>query len=176
MRFHGQGRISVLDFGLIRVCTPSERDIQERTLRAWTAGEADELLAVLGTAGYLPSAGPDLVEAAEAHFASLSPLLGADEERTVRPADAAALVDVYLDERFDHLRQGGTIPGPLVFHHRLNLGLHAVLGALGARANWRRISAESWPWDRSPAPGPLGAAHDRWRRGAADRTDPGAHR
>ena len=46
---------------------------------------------------------------------------------------------------------------------RINLGLFALLGELGATANWRAISEEIWPFAQGPASTPMGGAEAAWR-------------
>ncbi len=48
---------------------------------------------------------------------------------------------------------------------RINLGLYALLGELGATANWRRIADELWPFVDGPPSTPLGEAEAAWLRG-----------
>jgi hypothetical protein len=40
--------------------------------------------------------------------------------------------------------------------------LHAVLGRLRARANWRRIAFELWPFTDGPPSTPMGEAEAAW--------------
>lgn len=167
LRFHGDGRISFLDFGLVRAFDPVDQALISASVQAWIAGDAEALLAVLTSAGYLSSPHPELEADVHRFFGSFYPLLAHDGPVTVRPEHTSELIDTYLDERYEVLRKHGGIPAPLLFLHRLNLGLHAVLGRLGATANWRRVSAESWSGDHEPAPGPLGLAHRRWQEGRA---------
>ena len=57
----------------------------------------------------------------------------------------------------------GACPPAFVIIQRINLGLYAIFGQLGATANWRRISEELWPFaDREPST-PLGIVEARWR-------------
>ena len=43
-------------------------------------------------------------------------------------------------------RQYATVPRAFVFIQRINLGLYALLGELGATGNYRRIAEELWPF------------------------------
>ena len=46
----------------------------------------------------------------------------------------------------------------MVIIQRINLGLFAVLGELGATGNWRRIAEEIWPFVDGPAVDAAGRA------------------
>jgi hypothetical protein len=45
---------------------------------------------------------------------------------------------------------------------RINLGLFALFGDLGARGNWRRIAEELWPFVDGPPSTPMGEAIAEW--------------
>ena len=45
---------------------------------------------------------------------------------------------------------------------RINVGLIAILGRLGAEANWRRIAEEMWPLTDGPPSTPLGKEEATW--------------
>jgi hypothetical protein len=49
-----------------------------------------------------------------------------------------------------------------VFIQRINLGLYAILGELGARGNYRRIAEELWPFVGAPPSTELGEAEAQW--------------
>ena len=56
------------------------------------------------------------------------------------------------------------VPPAFVIVQRINLGLFAVLAALGATANWRRLAEEMWPWVEGPPSTPLGELEHGWAR------------
>jgi hypothetical protein len=58
--------------------------------------------------------------------------------------------------------KSANVPPAFVITQRINLGLHAVLGRLHARANWRRIAAEIWPFVDGPPSTPMGHAEATW--------------
>ena len=50
------------------------------------------------------------------------------------------------------IAQYATVPRAFVFIQRINLGLYALLGDLGARGNYRRLAEEVWPFvNRAPS-------------------------
>jgi len=54
------------------------------------------------------------------------------------------------------------MPASFVIIQRINLGLMAILGDLGATANFRRIANELWPWVDGPPSTPMGEAEADW--------------
>jgi hypothetical protein len=49
-----------------------------------------------------------------------------------------------------------------VFIQRINLGLYAILGELGATGNYRRIAEELWPFANGAPSTALGRAEADW--------------
>jgi hypothetical protein len=80
---------------------------------------------------------------------------------TITPAYASAIVRRFFDAR-GPLAPYSDVPREYVIMQRINLGLYAVLGSLNARANWRRIAEEIWPFRNGPPSTPTGEAEARW--------------
>jgi hypothetical protein len=49
-----------------------------------------------------------------------------------------------------------------VFIQRINLGLYAILGELGASGNYRRISEEIWPFADGEPSTEMGRREAEW--------------
>ena len=49
-----------------------------------------------------------------------------------------------------------------MFIQRINLGLYAILGELGATGNYRRIAEELWPFANGAPSTELGRAEADW--------------
>ena len=75
---------------------------------------------------------------------------------------ASAVVRRFFDVR-SPLAQYVSVPRSYVILQRINLGLFAVLGELGATADWRAIAEEIWPFVQGPPATPMGAAEAAWR-------------
>ena len=54
------------------------------------------------------------------------------------------------------------MPARWTILQRINVGLIALLGRLGAEANFRRIAEELWPITDAPPSTPLGEAEAAW--------------
>ena len=63
-----------------------------------------------------------------------------------------------VDNRTSSISQYATVPKAFVFIQRINLGLYALLGELGATGNYRRIASELWPFVDGPPSTELGSA------------------
>ena len=68
-------------------------------------------------------------------------------------------------DRSSPIAQYATVPRAFVFIQRINLGLYALLGDLGARGNYRRLAEEMWPFANAPPSTAIGAAEHEWLRG-----------
>ena len=80
---------------------------------------------------------------------------------TITPAYASAIVKKFFDAK-GPLAPYSDVPRTYVVLQRINLGLYAVLGSLNARANWRRIGEEMWPFVQAPPSSPMGVAEKEW--------------
>ncbi len=67
-----------------------------------------------------------------------------------------------LSGPYAHVAKASNVPPAFVITQRINLGLHAVLGRLRARANFRRIAEELWPIVDGPASTPMGELEAEW--------------
>jgi hypothetical protein len=83
---------------------------------------------------------------------------------------ASAVVRRFFDVR-SPLAQYVSVPRSYVILQRINLGLFAVLGELGATADWRAIAEEIWPFVQGPPATLMGEAEADWRasRGGTER-------
>ena len=91
---------------------------------------------------------------------------------TITPEYASATVRQTFNAQSPVTRHT-TLPASFVLVQRINLGLYALLGRIGATANWRRIAEELWPWVDAGPSTPLGEAEAAW---LADRGDAQAGR
>ena len=87
-----------------------------------------------------------------------------DQVVTMSPEYAAESVRRIFDLSgpYAHVAKASNVPPSFVISQRINLGLHAVLGALHATANFRRIAEELWPIVDGPPSTPMGEAEAAW--------------
>jgi hypothetical protein len=65
-------------------------------------------------------------------------------------------------DRDSPISQYATVPKSFVFIQRINLGLYAILGELGATGNYRRVAEELWPMVNGLPSTPMGEAEAEW--------------
>ena len=167
--FQRGGRVTFLDFGLVRHFTPAE--LQPLLAMARTIcveHDPGAFRASLENAGFLRPGAPLSTQAITDHLAVFY-----DTIREPGPVTITSDYASSVARRFFDLRSPAAayiaVPRPYVILQRINLGLFAILGELSATADWRAISEEIWPFTHGPAATPMGEAEAAWlaRRHAA---------
>jgi predicted unusual protein kinase regulating ubiquinone biosynthesis (AarF/ABC1/UbiB family) len=160
--FHEDGRVTFLDFGLVKHFSDSEMNTFISMVKS-AAYESDipTFRAVLENAGMLQRDAP--VETADVgtYFGRFYEPVRKDEEITWTPEYSKGIVRHTFD-RSSPIAQYATVPKPFVFIQRINLGLYAILGELGASGNYRRISQEIWPFADGAPSTEMGRREAQW--------------
>jgi predicted unusual protein kinase regulating ubiquinone biosynthesis (AarF/ABC1/UbiB family) len=161
-RFDPSGRVTVLDFGLVKQLGPAEFDSLMHVLDGVLAQDSQATTDAMVESGFLDRGhglSPDRV------FACVSAPYRAyfDDEFTFTPAYTSDALRSLLDVRgpYADVLQALDMPASFVLLDRLVWGVSAVLGQLGATSRWRGIVAE---YREGAAPAtPLGEAEAAWR-------------
>ncbi len=165
--FHRGGRVTFLDFGLVKHFSTAELEPLMRMNRdICIEHDAGAFRRTLESAGFLRAGAPVSTEAIVDHLAVFYDTIRESAPLTITSDYASSVVRRFFDVR-SPVAQYISIPQSYVILQRINLGLFAVLGELGATANWRAISEEIWPFAQGPASTPMGEAEAAWlaRRG-----------
>ena len=160
--FHGGGRVSFLDFGLVKYFTDEDLAPLEDAAR-FLAIENDgvRFRDALERAGFIQRGAPVSTEVVVEHLGHFYRTVLRDAPMTITREWASDLVRRYFNTR-GPLTPYSDVPRAYVILQRINLGLYAVLGSLEATANWRRIAEEIWPFRLGPPSTPIGEAEARW--------------
>jgi predicted unusual protein kinase regulating ubiquinone biosynthesis (AarF/ABC1/UbiB family) len=160
--FHGDGRVSFVDFGLVRYFDEAEMATFVAMVRA-AAYDRDPAAfrAVVERAGLLRRGAPVSTADAGAYFSQFYEAVREDRPMTWTKEYASGIVRHTFD-RTSPIAQYATVPRAFVFIQRINLGLYALLGDLGATGNYRRLAEELWPFTAGPPSTPLGEAEHAW--------------
>jgi predicted unusual protein kinase regulating ubiquinone biosynthesis (AarF/ABC1/UbiB family) len=160
--FHGQGRVTFLDFGLTKRFTEAELEpLQEAARFLAIEHDHEGFRRALERAGFLQDGAPVSTDAVIDRMGQFYETVMRDEPMTITSEYASGLFRRYFDARTP-LAPYTNIPRTYVILQRINLGLYAVLGSLNATANWRRIAEEIWPFRNGPPSTPIGEAEARW--------------
>jgi predicted unusual protein kinase regulating ubiquinone biosynthesis (AarF/ABC1/UbiB family) len=160
------GKVSFLDFGVVKRFTPADYNLTLEIGRtvAIEPNPATHRVAV-EKAGFF-SPGNPLSDDQIFRFSSiLWSYMAEDRPITVTSASASETVRQYLfkGEEFAELNKWGAVPPQFVILQRITVGLTAVLGRLNATANWHRILKELW--FGGPPASPLGEQEAIWLEG-----------
>lgn len=163
--FQRDGTVTFLDFGLVRYFSEPEVDVFVRMVKAAVHdNDPAAFRSVVEEAGLLRSGAPVTTEQVREYFADFYSTSGADATMTWTKDYASSIVRHTFDNS-SPVTQYTTVPRTFVLIQRINLGLYALLGDLGARGNYRRIAEELWPFTQGPPSTPLGEAEAAWLAG-----------
>ncbi|MEY4366550.1 MAG: hypothetical protein RLZZ305_1894 [Actinomycetota bacterium] len=160
--FHGGGRVTFLDFGLVKHFTADEMEMFQSMVRsAVLDGDMAEYRRIVEEAGMLQKDAPVSTEDAGDFFAHFYEPVR-ESRRIEWTSGYATSIVRHTFDRTSSIAQYATVPRSFVFIQRINLGLYAILGRLGCAGNFRRISEELWPMTAAQASTPMGELEAQW--------------
>ena len=161
--FHGNGRVTFLDFGLVKHFTMDElAPLMAMAGSLCVRDDPEEFRRGMVRAGFLRPDAPLSTETVVEHLAVFYATIRKPGPVTMTPDYASSVVRRFFDVR-SPVAEYVAIPRSYVVLQRINLGLFAVIGELSATANWRAIAEEIWPFVRGPASTPMGEAEVAWQ-------------
>ena len=163
--FSPGGRVTFLDFGLVKHFEPHDVDVMEHMIRAIVVDrDIGAYRRALDEAGLLPLTADFPDEEIDAYFGHFYDFVREDRPVTITPQWSSESVRRFFDSGSEHgeIMKAANVPPSFVIIQRINLGLYAVLGELNATGNWRRIAEELWPWAGRGPSTPLGEADATW--------------
>jgi hypothetical protein len=148
--FHGGGRVTFLDYGLV-----------EMVRHLCVDNDPEAFRRAMVQAGFLRPDTPMSTELIVEHMALFYDTVREAGPRTMTGEYASAVSRRFFDFR-SPLAAYAAIPRSYVILQRINLGLFALLGELSATADWRCIAEEIWPFVQGPPCTPMGASEASW--------------
>lgn len=168
--FHRDGRVTFLDFGLVKHFSPSEMTTFVAMVKSAAYDhDVPEFRRVVERAGMLRPGCPSSDEEVGEYFSQFYESVRHDHELTWSSEYASRIVRHTFD-RTSPIAQYATVPKAFVFIQRINLGLYALLGELRATGNYRRIAEELWPFTSGGPSTELAEAEQPWLRAVRTRT------
>ncbi|HJY00809.1 MAG TPA: AarF/UbiB family protein, partial [Streptosporangiaceae bacterium] len=161
--FHGGGRVTFLDFGLVKYFTAEEmQPLAAMVKHLCVDSDPEAFRRAMLQAGFLVPDAPVSTPLVVEHMAVFYDTVRERGPRTMTGEYASAVTRKFFDFR-SPLAAYARIPRSYVILQRINLGLFALLGELNATADWRCIAEEIWPFFQGPPCTPMGAAEAAWR-------------
>ena len=170
--FHRGGRVTFLDFGLVKHFSTEEMDTFVSMVRsAAYEHDATTFRGILERAGMLRPGAPATDDEIGEYFSQFYEAVREDRPVTWSPDYSSRIVRHTFD-RSSPISQYATVPKTFVFIQRINLGLYALLGELTASGNYRQMAEELWPFVAGPPSTPMAVAEADWLAGAMRVADP----
>lgn len=170
--FHGEGKITFLDFGLVKHFSESDTALFESLITNMVV-ERDfaSFRRTIESAGLLKPDQPFSDQAIGEYFSYFYDFVLNDAEFTFDEEYSAAGVRAIFETGGEHgeLKKVLNVPPSFVVLQRINLGVIALFAQLEARQNWRRIGNEVWPFVEAGPSTPMGEAIQRWGRASGMR-------
>jgi predicted unusual protein kinase regulating ubiquinone biosynthesis (AarF/ABC1/UbiB family) len=168
--FRSGGRVTFLDFGLVRAFAPEETRVFNQMIQTLVLdGDGDAYRRVLEDVGLLRGGAGLSTDQVVEYFGHFYALVREPGPFTVGSDYASETVRRIFD-RASPVAAAVDLPPMFVIVQRINLGLYALLARLEATADWRRIAEELWPMTDGPPATALGRLEAEWaRRRLADR-------
>jgi predicted unusual protein kinase regulating ubiquinone biosynthesis (AarF/ABC1/UbiB family) len=163
--FGGGGRVTFLDFGLVKHFTDEEmRPLAAMAKNLCVDQDPEAFRRAMEQAGFLVPGAPVATPMVVEHMAVFYDTVREPGPKTMTGEYASAVTRRFFDFR-SPLAAYARIPRSYVILQRINLGVFALLGEMSATADWRRIAEEIWPFVQAPPCTPMGAAEASWRAG-----------
>ena len=167
--FHGGGKVTFLDFGLVKHFTAAElRPLMDMARDLCVENDPEAFRRGLEEAGFVQPGAPLSTDVIVEHLAVFYDTIRKPGELTITGDYSSAVVRRFFDVR-SPIAPYAQVPRSYVILQRINLGVFALLGELTATADWRGIAEEIWPFVQAPPSTPMGAAEAAWRAERAQR-------
>jgi predicted unusual protein kinase regulating ubiquinone biosynthesis (AarF/ABC1/UbiB family) len=163
--FRPDGRVSFLDFGLVKEFSDQDIDVIRRLIETIVLRpDAAAFRQAMEDAGFLQRGAPVADDAVVEYFGHFYSHMRERGPHAITPEFASEVVRRFFDVRgpYAEVMRHANVPPEFVVVQRVNLGLFAVLAQLGAAADWRSVGEELWPWVNGPPAGRLGALEAEW--------------
>ncbi len=163
--FQPDGRVTFLDFGLVKHFTEPEIGVFGDMIQAMVIeGDTARYRRIIEQIGLLKPGAPVSDRQVHEYFSHFYEFVMHDEVVTITPQWSTDAVSRYFDPSgpYGPVIKAANLPASFVIIQRINLGLMAILGDLHATGNFRGIAEELWPWVDGPPASPMGEAEAAW--------------
>jgi predicted unusual protein kinase regulating ubiquinone biosynthesis (AarF/ABC1/UbiB family) len=162
------GRVAFLDFGMTKRVDVEQISLEEEVVKARIDQDPERLRQKLHELGFLRDPKRIDAERLMEHVDAVGGWYLEDGEREVTSEYVMGVIAAMSDPRSDFyaLMRRENVPANELMGRRMEIGVLAVLGQLGARRNWHRIAREWW-FDDPPATELGRLEREFWGAGAA---------
>ncbi|MCW2991967.1 MAG: hypothetical protein JWM73_2561 [Solirubrobacterales bacterium] len=140
------GKVAFLDFGMTKRLETEQIELEIAAIDAAVSGDPQRVRDALDEIGYLRNAAKVDPEKLMRHVKAVGGWYMVDEDLTIDADTVMTAMAAMTDPRsefYDLVRQQ-SLPADELMGQRMQTGVLAVLGQLGATRNWMRIGQEWW--------------------------------
>ncbi len=161
--FRPDGRVSFLDFGLVKRFEASDMTNAQDMITALVLdGDVREYRRTIERIGMLKPNAPITDDEFEEYFAYFYELVRTPGKQLVTHEYAAGMVRQFFDTNASPVPKHANLLPQFVVLQRINLGLYAILARLEARLDWLAITKEIWPFTDGAPSTELGREEAAW--------------
>jgi len=171
--FHEGGRVTFLDFGLVKHFEPEDTALFESLITNMVLDiDYAAFRKTIEDAGLLQPNQPFTNEVIGQYFSYFYDFVLHDGEYTFDEDYAQAGVKAIFETggEFGELKKTLDVPSSFVVLQRINLGVISLFAQLGATGHWRRVAEELWPFVGAGPSTPMGETIERWGRASKSRS------
>ena len=163
--FHPDGRVTFLDFGLVKRF--AQKDIDESASMISAIVLENDIVKyrqLVEDFGFLQKNAPLTNDEVEEYFGYFYKLIREPGEQLVTHEFAAAMVNQFFDvsSTTSRVPKFANLTREWVILQRINLGLYAILARLDAKLDWLGISRQLWPFTDGEPATELGRQEEAW--------------
>jgi predicted unusual protein kinase regulating ubiquinone biosynthesis (AarF/ABC1/UbiB family) len=139
-------RVAFLDFGMTKKLDPEQIELEQAAIDAAVRKDPEGLRSALHDLGFVKNPSKVDAERLMEHVKAIGGWYMEDREVTVDALRVMAAIAAVSDPRssFYRLMRRENLPADELMGRRMESGVLAVLGQLGATRNWYRIGREWW--------------------------------
>jgi predicted unusual protein kinase regulating ubiquinone biosynthesis (AarF/ABC1/UbiB family) len=166
--FERGGKITFLDFGLVKRFTESEtKFFEDLIVEMVIKGSASGFREMVERVGILAADSDVDDELVQEYFSYYYRYVLRDEPTTIDASYTEDGVDRLFNTSgpYGEVMKQLNVPPSFVVVQRITLGLMGLFAQLEATANWQAISRELWPFVAAPPSTPMGHEIARWEMG-----------
>jgi predicted unusual protein kinase regulating ubiquinone biosynthesis (AarF/ABC1/UbiB family) len=146
------GRVAFLDFGMTKRLDHDQIELDQRAVDAAVRDDPEALRETLHDLGFVKNPSKLDAERLMEHVMVVGGWYMEDRELEITPKLVMKVIESTSDPRSEYydLMRRESLPAQELMGRRMETGVLAVLGQLGARRNWHRIMRE-WVYADSPS-------------------------
>jgi predicted unusual protein kinase regulating ubiquinone biosynthesis (AarF/ABC1/UbiB family) len=160
--FNPNGRVTFLDFGLVKHFQRSDMDHAARMIQSMLANDTAAYRRTVEELGMLQPDAPLSDDEVEEYFGYFYKLIREPGRHVITHEYAAGMVGQFFDLNASRVPKFANLLPEFVILQRINLGLYAILARLEANFDWLAMTKEIWPFTDGEPSTALGREEAPW--------------